>query len=749
MASIGSFSGLASGIQWRDMIDQIMQLETSRKIAPLANRADALSARKAAWSTFDGLLTKVSDASKALRDGSAFGAFRVTAGSSPTTGKPLLSASASTAAGPGTYSVEVRSNATQQKLRSDVVADSGTALGYDGTFSVNGVDVTVSAADSLVAIRDRINAANGGSSPTKVTASIVDVSATEHYLTLTADATGANGVRLTDSGGVLGSLGVSTGSTSQSFSSDATPLASLLGLSPAPAERVIVIDGKEISVNLQSDTLQSVLNKISAIPDPREAEVVTSADGGFSLSVHGDVWGKGDDPDTQAILSALGFERGNRIAAGGDARVRIDGLEVVRSSNTIDDALQGVTLKLQAAEIGSTVNLTVGRDTDAVVKGVQDLQAAYNALVDFRDKQTAGNGPLRADASLRSMISSVKAALVDPVSGLDGATPYSRVGALGLTLNKDGTLDLDEEALRGAIATNFADVRALFGTRGAAVGDGLSFVNATSATKAGDYAVEITRAATRASQSFAFTGPYADSGSNANTMTITDAFTGKSGSVTLADGDDLAAVAGKLQALFEAEGMTLSASSDGTGLTISGEKWGSAASFEVAYSRVEAGTTTASGLASPFGFAAGSYAGLDVKGSIHAAGETPVEVTGSGRVLTAPAGSGAEGLSVSYSGAAPFTGSTSYVLGVGGLLERAITPFARDGDGVIARNLSHIDTAVADLEQRQDDVQARLDRYQESLVRQYTAMEAALSRIQSQSSWLTGQIQSMQSSKES
>ena len=39
-----------------------------------------------------------------------------------------------------------------------------------------------------------------------------------------------------------------------------------------------------------------------------------------------------------------------------------------------------------------------------------------------------------------------------------------------------------------------------------------------------------------------------------------------------------------------------------------------------------------------------------------------------------------------------------------------------------------------------DDVQARLDRRRESLVAQFTAMEAALSRIQAQGTWLTQQI---------
>ena len=746
MASVGSISGLASGIQWRDMIDQIMQLEASRRVTPLTDRAKALAARSDAWSSFNGLLTRYSDAAKALRDGTAFGALKLTATNSASSGKALISASATSGASPGTYAVEVRSLATQAKLRGSVVADAEAALGSSGTFSVNGVDVNVTSSDSLTAIRDRINAANSGSSPSGVTASIVDVSATEHYLTLTADGTGANGVRLTDGGGVLAGLGVATGSTSQSVASDTATLASTLGLSPAPAARTIVIDGKEVTIDLSTDTLQSVLNKVAAIPDPVEASITTGADGRYALNVHGNVWGKSDDADTAAVLSALGFTRPNQIASGSDARVKIDGLEVVRSTNSISDALGSVTLNLQAAEPGSIVNLTVARDRDTMVKRVQDLQSAYNALISFRDQQTASGGPLHADATMRSMISSAKNALLGEIPG-SATGAYARVGAVGLTLNKSGTLDLDADELRAALDTNYADVQALFGTRGSTVGDGLSFVSGTTATAAGTYTVDITQAATRASRSFAFAGPFADSGTNANTMTISDAYSGVSGSVTLQDGDDAASVASKLQALFASTKMTLSASSDGTNLTLSGAKYGSAASFTVSYSRVDAGSTTASGLASPIGFLPGTYTGRDVAGTIYAAGETPVSVVGTGRILTAPEGTAAAGLSISYAGSGPVTGSASYVAGAASRVERTVAGFTRSGDGSIAQNLSVIQQSITGLQQRQDDTQARLERYQERLVKQYTAMEAALSRIQSQSSWLTSQIDSMSNAK--
>jgi flagellar hook-associated protein 2 len=738
---VGSFSGLASGIQWRDMIDQIMQVETQRRLTPLQTQATAQLQRKVAWGTLNGLLGKLTDASKGLRDGSAFGQFKVTAQNSPTTSRPLFTASASASAGPGTYEVEVRALARQTKLRGGVTADSSVALGQAGTITVNGKEVAIAAGDSLIAIRDRINAVNGGTSPSGVTASIVDVSATEHYLTFTADATGANGIRLTDGGGVLAGLGISTGSQSRQFASDSSPIASLLGLSPQPQVRTILVDGHEVTVDLGADTLQSLMMKINDAGG--SATVKSGVDGSGTpvswLDVQGNVSGKGDDADTTAILDALGFTRSNQIAAGADARVRIDGLDVVRSSNTISDALAGVTLSLQEAELGQTVGLTVGRDLDATAKKVQDFAAAFNAIVDFQNQQRQAGAPLYANGSLRAMVGSLKNSLISNVGGIT-AGDLNRLGSVGVALAKDGTLAVDAEKLKSALTTNFAQVENLFSTRGTATGDGISFIAGSAKTQAGDHAVTITHAATRASAAGAgWSGSYLDDGlaTTANQLVLSDAYSGKSVTLDLNTFNTVDSLVTELNEQFRSQGLTLSASKSGNDLVIDGTRYGASASFSVAYARDGAAVAT-----SPIGFAPGTFAGTDVAGTIGG-----VAATGAGQILTAAAGSPAEGLSIQYSGSVDVAaGSATYTLGAGGMMERLLDGYTRTGDGLLALNTDSIDQSVGTLERRQADVQGRLDRYRESLIRQFSAMEAALSRIQSQGTWLTNQIASMNKS---
>jgi len=163
---IGSFSGLASGIQWRDMVDQIMALEASRKLTPVTDRQTTEQKRLDAWGSFSSLVAKFRDATKGLRDGSAFGTFKVNASASAASGRALVAATASVSATPGTYTVEVDDVARANKLSGTIVSSATTPLGLTGDFSVNGRAVTLAATDTLSQVRDKINALNSGASAT-------------------------------------------------------------------------------------------------------------------------------------------------------------------------------------------------------------------------------------------------------------------------------------------------------------------------------------------------------------------------------------------------------------------------------------------------------------------------------------------------------------------------------------------------------------------------------------------------------
>ena len=500
-----SVSGLASGVQWHDLIEQVITAERVRRVQPLSGQIDASRKRIEAWNEFRALVSRLEVAARQLRDGEAYRSFVANGGTSPQSGRSLVTATASAAATPSSYGIEVQQLARAEKLASGAIGDVTAPLHTldpafsGGTISINGREVVIEATDTLAQVRDRINGANTGSTPSGVTASILTVDANDHRLILTSERTGAAGIRLDDGGSpVLAQLGISSVSRSAAFQDSTSTLAALLGLSTPPAVRTVVIEGREITVDLANDSLQSVLNRvrseaIDAGEDPDAvARIVTDGDGS-RLEVRGSVTGRVDDAETRAILEALGFSREGLATAGTDSSVRIDGFEINRSTNAISDAVPGVTLSLQSAEPGTEVPLSIARDVDAMVAAVQEFANAYTELRKFVDGQRGEGKPLASNSTLRGAMTSFTNVVLSSVDGLE--TAFSRSAEVGLSLTRDGTLEVKESTLREALASNPADVHALFaGRTGDSPVEGLgarTMTAAASITRAGDGTVAI------------------------------------------------------------------------------------------------------------------------------------------------------------------------------------------------------------------------------------------------------------------
>ena len=149
-------------------------------------------AKQQAWTGYSSLISSVNDAANTLADGSSLDKYLTSVSASAVSGRSLLSATAASGAVPGDYRVEVLSTATAEKLGSSNYANTSAALNLTGTFLVAGKQVTVGASDSLAAIRDKINAANTGTTPSGVTASILTVSSGEPAM-LSTGTTGSAG----------------------------------------------------------------------------------------------------------------------------------------------------------------------------------------------------------------------------------------------------------------------------------------------------------------------------------------------------------------------------------------------------------------------------------------------------------------------------------------------------------------------------------------------------------------------------
>ena len=426
------------------------------------------------------------------------------------------------------------------------------------------------------------------------------------------------------------------------------------------------------------------------------------------------------------------------LATGQDAAVRVDGRVTAARTNSVSGAVGGVTLDVRSTNVGAPVALTVARDAAGIIDKVKAVTTAYNALRAWVTTNSATGGPLANDPTVRAMSSSLTNGILASVVGLPSGVPNT-ASLLGLQHDKAGVLALDTAKFSAALNNQPTAVRQLFALTGDATDSELSFITASLVTKpsASPYAVAITQASTRASVTGAIWATYATLGAP-DTMTISDASSGQVASVSLANGDTIDAVLGRLNAEFSTRGMSLSASKTVDGrLQLDATDYGSAAGFTVAYTPGVGGDGTAT-----LGIAAGAALGLDVTGTING-----VAATGRGQVLTGASGDPTEGLTVRYAGTtARAVGTVRLSLGVNGLIARLAATMAGGVASVTDARISDLQRRQTELGTQANDMQARLAAKRARLTSQFVAMESSVARSQAIASALNSQISGFTSS---
>jgi flagellar hook-associated protein 2 len=151
-----------------------------------------------------------------------------------------------------------------------------------------------------------------------------------------------------------------------------------------------------------------------------------------------------------------------------DALVNISGFPVSSSTNTIDEAIEGVTINLLKAEEDAEFTLTVGFDSASVTTRIQSFVTEYNNMqaqltkLGSYDANSKTGGPLLGDALLRSIQQDIRRGLTSPVSGIDG--DFTALASIGITTTATGTLVLDAAKLNKALSADPDAVAQLFGS---------------------------------------------------------------------------------------------------------------------------------------------------------------------------------------------------------------------------------------------------------------------------------------------
>lgn len=199
---------------------------------------------------------------------------------------------------------------------------------------------------------------------------------------------------------------------------------------------------------------------------------VISIDGtDYKLMFTGDDTGLDNTFTTSSTIASLAST--SIVQQGQDAELTIGSgagaLTLSRSSNTVTDLVDGITINLHETS-ATAVTLSVGRDVDATVDAVTAFVTELNSVLSTLgtytqyDSTTESGGLLVGDSTARSLMIDLRNALTSVVNDQNGE--YAVSGSIGLSLNRDGTIDLDETELRAAIEDDFGAVADLLTSAG-------------------------------------------------------------------------------------------------------------------------------------------------------------------------------------------------------------------------------------------------------------------------------------------
>jgi flagellar hook-associated protein 2 len=372
MAGLSS-SGLGSGLDINSLVSQLVTAEKATQQAQITRAQTSTVTSISALATLKGAMATFNTALTPLKTVEVFSARSATSSD-----QEVFYASATNAAAPGVYDVQVEHLASAHQLSSDPFASGQSQVVGTGTLTIQVGSKSFSVAidssnDELGQIRDAINQA--ADNDDLVTATIINASDGAH-LVLSSVASGeASAIQVSQSGGNGG--------------------------------------------------LASLVYNPGLTTNYRE------------------------------------------LRAARDTEVYIGGERYESATNTISNAIDGVTVTLVDADPGEVKTLTIANDTAATVGRVKAFVDGFNALAKqiatlrSYDATTRKAGPLLGDSMLRAIEGELRGKLSDPVAGTGS---YQTLANVGITTEKDGTLKLDNTKLTAAMTANFDGVARLFGS---------------------------------------------------------------------------------------------------------------------------------------------------------------------------------------------------------------------------------------------------------------------------------------------
>ena len=479
-------AGLASGFDWRVMIDQLMEIERIPQTRLREDQSENTD-KKDSLQRVDTKLQALKASVSGFNDGVLYNSKGVSL-SDETLG---ITASAGTSAQEGSYNIDVTQLATSSKREGNT--DVGGTIGSadtvisslnlsteisEGTFFINGQEITIQETDTLQDVFDGISIATSG-----VVSASYDES--EDKVTLTSSSGELELGGSTDSSNFLAALKleqievVSAGGGSTSVSSSSTlgvvdldsSIASsgIGGVSPITGSGTVTINGVAISFDADSESMNALMTRVnesaanvtmSYDSAADQFRIVNNSTGALEMPVI--------DSDS-GLMAELGLD--GSATVGQDLQFSIDGGATLSSrSNVISESDHGIQgLDIVASEIGSqTIGIT--RDSEALNEQINSFIAAFNDIQDYILEETkvtvedteVTRGNLAGNREISQLDSQLRSLAFSQIEGLGG--DIFRLEHIGIDfISGTSKLEIKDPAkLESALAANLDQLEDLF-----------------------------------------------------------------------------------------------------------------------------------------------------------------------------------------------------------------------------------------------------------------------------------------------
>ena len=255
---------------------------------------------------------------------------------------------------------------------------------------------------------------------------------------------------------------------------------------------ITVGTGAPVNINIDvdsDDTNEDIMDKIiSAINNESgldvKASLVKDTDTTGRININAEETGTDYDltiaNGSTSLASILGFTTSAQASgtSGGylyeatelNAQFVMNGISIERSNNTLDDVIQGVTIKLlnaQAAE-DNPVSIGITHDTDAVEENLNEFIKNYNAIIDYIAEKTKidtsayTRGPLTGDLITQKVRTELRSLVSNEITSTESGD-ISFLFQAGISFDSNGKLEIsDSDLLTEKLENELSAVETLF-----------------------------------------------------------------------------------------------------------------------------------------------------------------------------------------------------------------------------------------------------------------------------------------------